>query len=74
MRFYLLGGLKTKNVDVVVTKNGLGPVMAVSCKGATRAFRNLTGYGPLEPLLADDDVWDLLFANQVLVLPTADAG
>src|SRR5207244_2557647 len=38
----VLGGLKTKDVDVVVTKNGLGPVMAVSCKGAVGAFRNLT--------------------------------
>jgi hypothetical protein len=37
-----LGGLKTKNVDVVVVKNGLGPVMAISCKGAIGAFRNLT--------------------------------
>jgi hypothetical protein len=38
----VLGGLKTKAVDVVVTKNGLGPVMVVSCKGAIGAFRNLT--------------------------------
>lgn len=38
----VLGGLKTKNVDVVVVKEGLGPVMAVSCKGAIGAFRNLT--------------------------------
>lgn len=38
----VLGGLKTKNVDVVVTKDGIGPVMAVSCKGMTGAFRNLT--------------------------------
>lgn len=38
----ILGGLKTKNVDVVVTKEGIGPVLAVSCKGMTRAFRNLT--------------------------------
>src|SRR5579863_1967385 len=29
----VLGGLKTKNVDVVVTKPGIGPVLAVSCKG-----------------------------------------
>ncbi len=36
------GGLKTKNVDVVVTKDGIGPVLAVSCKGAIGAFRNLT--------------------------------
>lgn len=38
----ILGGLKTKNVDVVVTKRGLGPVLAVSCKGTIGAFRNLT--------------------------------
>lgn len=38
----ILGGLKTKNVDVVVTKEGIGPVMAVSCKGAIGALRNLT--------------------------------
>jgi len=31
------GGLKTKNVDVVVTKDGIGPVLAVSCKGAASA-------------------------------------
>jgi len=35
-------GLKTKNVDVVINKDGLGPVFAVSCKGMTGAFRNLT--------------------------------
>lgn len=38
----ILGGLKTKNVDVVVTNPELGPVLAISCKGATKAFRNLT--------------------------------
>ena len=38
----ILGGLKTKDVDIVVTKEGLGPVIAVSCKGAIGAFRNLT--------------------------------
>jgi pilus assembly protein CpaF len=25
-----------------------------------RAFRNLAGYGPLEPLLEDDDVWEVM--------------
>jgi pilus assembly protein CpaF len=25
-----------------------------------RALRNLTGYGPLAPLLADDDVWEIM--------------
>lgn len=38
----ILGGLKTKDVDVVATKQGHGPVLAVSCKGMTGAFRNLT--------------------------------
>jgi len=38
----LLGGLKTKAVDVVVTKEGIGPVLAVSLKGTLNAFRNLT--------------------------------
>lgn len=27
---------------------------------ADRAVRNLTGYGPLDPLLADDDVWEVM--------------
>jgi len=27
---------------------------------AERAYRNLVGYGPLEPLLADDDVWEII--------------
>jgi len=38
----ILGGLKTKNVDVVVTKEGIGPVVAISVKGTVGAFRNLT--------------------------------
>jgi hypothetical protein len=38
----VLGGLKTKAVDVVVTKNGIGPVLAVSLKGTEKAYRNLT--------------------------------
>jgi len=25
-----------------------------------RAYRNLVGYGPLEPLLSDDDVWEVM--------------
>jgi len=27
---------------------------------AERAYRNLSGYGPLEPLLADEDVWEIM--------------
>ena len=38
----ILGGLKTKDVDVVVTKDGIGPVIAVSMKGTLNTFRNLT--------------------------------
>ena len=38
----VLGGLKTKDVDVVVTKRGVGPVLCVSLKGTHKAFRNLT--------------------------------
>jgi len=38
----VFGGLKTKNVDVVAAKPGLGPVLAISHKGVTGAFRNLT--------------------------------
>ena len=38
----VLGGLKTKKVDVVVEKRGIGPVIAISCKTMGNAFRNLT--------------------------------
>ncbi len=38
----VLGGLKTKNVDVVVAKDRVGPVVCVSVKGTGNAFRNLT--------------------------------
>ena len=38
----VLGGLKTNDVDVVVEKPGIGPVIAISCKTTGKAFRNLT--------------------------------
>jgi hypothetical protein len=38
----VLGGLKTKDVDVVVEKSGVGPCIALSVKGTLKAFRNLT--------------------------------
>ncbi|MCY4382916.1 MAG: hypothetical protein OXE44_07175 [Nitrospinae bacterium] len=38
----VLGGLKTKDVDVVVEKPGIGPVIAISCKTTGKAYRNLT--------------------------------
>ena len=38
----ILGGLKAKDIDVVVSKPGIGPCLAVSVKGTLNAFRNLT--------------------------------
>lgn len=38
----VLGGLKTKAIDVVVSKPNIGPCIAVSLKGTLNAFRNLT--------------------------------
>lgn len=38
----VFGGLKTKNIDVVITLPGIGPVVGVSMKGSLNAFRNLT--------------------------------
>ncbi|QDT35686.1 hypothetical protein [Stratiformator vulcanicus] len=38
----VLGGLKTKDVDVVVSLPEIGPVLAISVKGTFNAFRNLT--------------------------------
>jgi hypothetical protein len=37
----VLGALKSKRIDLVVAKAGIGPVLAVSVKGTSRAFRNL---------------------------------
>ena len=33
---------------------------------AERAWRNIAGYGPLEPLLADDDVWEIMIRGFVI--------
>jgi pilus assembly protein CpaF len=42
-------------------KRGLRPFdLANPDVVADRAFRNLAGYGPLEPLLQDDDVWEIM--------------
>jgi pilus assembly protein CpaF len=42
-------------------QRGLRPFDIVdSAALADRALRNLAGYGPLEPLLADDDVWEIM--------------
>jgi hypothetical protein len=47
----VVGGIKSKNVDVVVNKNGIGPVVAVSVKGTGNAFRNLTNR--MEEIIGD---------------------
>jgi hypothetical protein len=42
-------------------KRGLRPLsLADPALVADRVLRNLAGYGPLEPLLADDDVWEVM--------------
>jgi pilus assembly protein CpaF len=42
-------------------RRGLRPFDLVNAELiADRAYRNLAGYGPLEPLLADDDVWEIM--------------
>ena len=38
----VIGGLKTKDIDVTVAKPAIGPCLAVSVKGTMNAFRNLT--------------------------------
>jgi hypothetical protein len=35
---------------------------------AERAFRNLAGYGPLEPLVADDDVCEIMINGPEAIL------
>ena len=37
----VFGGMKTKQIDVVVAKEGIGPVVAISVKGTIGAYRNL---------------------------------
>jgi hypothetical protein len=34
--------MKSKNIDVVTSMRGIGPVLAISCKGTVGAHRNLT--------------------------------
>ncbi len=47
----VVGGIKSKNVDVVVNKDGIGPVIAISIKGTGNAFRNLTNR--MEEIIGD---------------------
>ncbi len=47
----VVGGIKSKNVDVVINKDGIGPVIAISIKGTGNAFRNLTNR--MEEIIGD---------------------
>ena len=37
----VLGAFKSKRIDIVVAKEGIGPLLAISVKGTSKAFRNL---------------------------------
>jgi pilus assembly protein CpaF len=39
-----------------------------------RALRNLTGYGPLEPLLADPDVWEIMINGPASIFTKRHSG
>ena len=41
---------------------------------AERAYRNLAGYGPLEPLLADDDVWEVMINSPTSIFVKRHSG
>lgn len=49
-------------------KRGIRPFdLSEPARVAERAVRNLTGYGPLEPLLADDDVWEIMINSPTAI-------
>ena len=58
MRSFIDDEISNWNLD---HRRGLKPFdLADTELVAERAYRNLTGYGPLGPLLADDDVWEVM--------------
>lgn len=59
----VLGGLKSKKIDVVVSKPGVGPVLAISVKGTTGAFRNLTNR--MEEAIGDSTNVHLMYPGLV---------
>ncbi len=63
----ILGGLKTKDVDVAVTKSQIGPCVAVSVKGPLNAFRNLTNR--LEEAIGDYTNLHISYPNLVYGFP-----
>src|SRR5438034_703918 len=65
----LLGGLKSKAVDVVVTKEGIGPVLAISVKGTGNAFRNLTNR--MEEAIGDSTNLHIMRLIARFILPSS---
>lgn len=59
----VLGGLKTKDVDVTVVKPQIGPCLAVSVKGTLNAFRNLSNR--MEEAVGDCTNLHLTYPNLV---------
>jgi hypothetical protein len=59
----VIGGVKSKGVDVVVSKEGVGPVVCVSVKGTGRAFRNLTNR--MEELIGDSANLHMMYPGLV---------
>lgn len=56
-------------------KRGVRPFdLADPAAVVERAVRNLTGYGPLEPLLADDDVWEIMINAPAEIFVKRHAG
>lgn len=56
-------------------RKGLHPVDIADPEGAIeRALRNLTGYGPLEPLLADPDVWEIMVNGPAAIFTKRHSG
>ena len=59
----VLGGLKTKDIDIVVAKPHIGPVIAISVKGTGGAFRNLTNR--MEEAIGDSTNLHILYPGLV---------
>ena len=57
LRAMLVDEVDRWNVDF---QRGIRPTPVADPESVVdRALRNLTGYGPLAPLLVDDDVWEI---------------
>jgi hypothetical protein len=59
----VLGGMKTKKIDIVVAKDGIGPVVAVSIKGTLGAYRNLVNR--MEEALGDSTNLHVMYPGLV---------